>query len=231
MQYNLLDPLVEVFDDVEELQHLGDAAQDSYSEAQLINFPLQIVKNTHDFETGIRTWIELPRASKSWVRFKTPFESAHRSLRKIRRNTIRSSSFNQVNMILAEVNDVQESVLSAIAKASEPIIDEEQAPDENQQINRVTNTAEQVQLEMLKAIKDLQLELKGLKNTNPPNNPTPNLLKAKCMTRTNTPKYCHRHGACAHKGKFCKGKRTGHKDNATFDNKMGGSTAYCQACA
>ena len=35
-QYDLLDPLVKGFDEVEELQHLGNAAQDPYSEAQLI---------------------------------------------------------------------------------------------------------------------------------------------------------------------------------------------------
>ena len=119
---------------------------------------------------------------------------------------MRSSSFNQVNIILAEVNDVRESVLSAIAEASEPINDEDQAPAENQQINCVTTTAEQVQQEMLKAIKDLQLELKDLKNKNPTNNPNPNPSKQiKYMTRINTSKYCHIHGTCAHKGKFCKG--------------------------
>ena len=125
MQYNLLDPLVKVFDNVEELHHLGHAAQDPYFEAQLIKFSLQIIKNTHDFETGILTWIKLPRASKTWAIFKTYFESAHCSLRKIRGNKMRSSSFNQVNMVLAEVNNVRESVLSAISEASEPVNDEE----------------------------------------------------------------------------------------------------------
>ena len=98
--------LVKVFDEVEELQHLGHAAQDPYSEAQLVKFALQIIKNTHDFETGICTWINLPRAAKPWARFKTRFESTHRSLREVRVNTMRSSSFNQVNIILAEVNNV-----------------------------------------------------------------------------------------------------------------------------
>ena len=178
------------------------------------------------------TWIELPRASKSWVRFKSHFESVHRSFREIRGNTMRSSSFNQVNMILAEVHDVRESVLSAIAEASNSIIEEVEAPVENQQVDRVISTAEQVQLEMLKAIKDLQMELKELKNknqTNPPKNPSPTPVKAKYTTRVNKSKYCHGHGACAHKGKFCKGKKTGHKDDATFADKMGGSTAYCPA--
>ena len=40
-------------------------------------------------------------------------------------------------------------------------------------------------------------------------------------------KYCWTHGACAHDSPQCKSKKTGHKDEATFQNKMGGSTANC----
>ena len=45
--------------------------------------------------------------------------------------------------------------------------------------------------------------------------------------RARTDKYCWTHGACGHKGKRCKNKAAGHKDEATFSNKMGGSTAFC----
>ena len=83
IQYNLLNPLVKVFDEVEELQHLGIAAQDPYSEAQLIKFGLQIIKNIHDFETGIEKWIDLPKISKTWANFKSHFEEAHLKLREI----------------------------------------------------------------------------------------------------------------------------------------------------
>ena len=76
-QYDLLDPLVKIFNEVEELQHLGNTAVNPYSEAQLIKCALQIIKNTNDFETGICTWIDLPRDDKTWVNFKTHFESAH----------------------------------------------------------------------------------------------------------------------------------------------------------
>ena len=45
--------------------------------------------------------------------------------------------------------------------------------------------------------------------------------------RTRIDKYCWTHGGCGHQGKKCKHKAQGHQDNATFRNKMGGSTAYC----
>ena len=37
-------------------------------------------------------------------------------------------------------------------------------------------------------------------------------------------KYCFTHGACNHHSKDCSSKREDHQDDATFDNRMGGST-------
>ena len=46
MQYNLLDPLVTMYNEVEDLEQLGIAADNPYSVTQLIKFALQIIKNT-----------------------------------------------------------------------------------------------------------------------------------------------------------------------------------------
>ena len=159
IQYNLLDPLVKVFDEIEELQHLGIAAKDPYSEAQLIKFGFQIIKNTHDFETGIEKWIDLPRQQKTWAKFKSHFESAHLRLREIRGATMRSSSFNQVNLILAQVNDVKH----AIAEAAEQ--DTTEVPElQEENINQVGSSTD-IQLEMMKTIQAMQKEMKALKES------------------------------------------------------------------
>ena len=42
-------------------------------------------------------------------------------------------------------------------------------------------------------------------------------------------KYCHTHGACNHASSECNRKAPGHRNNATFQRKMGGSNAFCQA--
>ena len=52
MQYNLLDPLVMMTSDIEDLEQLEIAANNSYYIAQLIRFALQITKNMRDFEKG-----------------------------------------------------------------------------------------------------------------------------------------------------------------------------------
>lgn len=46
-------------------------------------------------------------------------------------------------------------------------------------------------------------------------------------TRMNTQHYCWSDGACAHTSSQCDSKQPDHKDEATINNKMGGSTAYC----
>ena len=40
----------------------------------------------------------------------------------------------------------------------------------------------------------------------------------------NQQKYCHTHGACNHASPECYSTAEGHKDEATFENRMGGST-------
>ena len=40
--------------------------------------------------------------------------------------------------------------------------------------------------------------------------------------------YCWTHGAGNHKSGDCRNKKDGHKDNANFGNRMGGSDAYCK---
>jgi hypothetical protein len=44
----------------------------------------------------------------------------------------------------------------------------------------------------------------------------------------NTSIYCWSHGGCGHTSATCMSKKTGHQDNATFTDKMGGSTRNCQ---
>ena len=46
--------------------------------------------------------------------------------------------------------------------------------------------------------------------------------------RTNISNYCWSCGAWNHPSSKCRNKKEGHRDEATFENKMGGSLLYCQ---
>ena len=55
-----------------------------------------------------------------------------------------------------------------------------------------------------------------------------NGMRKKRKKRLDTSKYCWLCGAWNHLSINCRFKKEGHKDNATFSNKMNGSTYYCQ---
>ena len=106
--------------------------------------------------------------------------------------------------------------------------------EENQQQNALATTQLNVQTETLKMLSELQKQLQNLtnevkknkdggqkrQNRKTPDNPP--------YTRTNTENYCWTHGACNHNSNNCTRKAPGHKDEATKDNKLGGSKAFCK---
>ena len=49
-----------------------------------------------------------------------------------------------------------------------------------------------------------------------------------CRRNPNQRFYCWRHGACNHPSRECRNKSEGHQDEATFENRMGGSTRNIQ---
>ena len=63
--YNVQDPLSTVFDLVEDLQLLAEAAGTPYSELQLVSFGVEILRNTHDFQDGIKSWNRLPITNRN----------------------------------------------------------------------------------------------------------------------------------------------------------------------
>ena len=88
----------------------------------------------------------------------------------------------------------------------------------------------QMQVEMLKVLKAMQEELNKLKRGTNTSSSTKKGRKTPdnaSFSRNTTDKYCWTHGGCAHESANCNAKAPGHKDNATFENKMGGSKAFC----
>jgi len=74
-----MDTLVPIYNEIE-LEHLSVAAVNPYSQSQIVSYGLTIIKNTNNFETGIRTWITRPPIEHTWPNFKVHSEEAHRVL-------------------------------------------------------------------------------------------------------------------------------------------------------
>ena len=65
------------------------------------------------------------------------------------------------------------------------------------------------------------------KSHNTQNFPTQKLALEGNHKRWNTSKCCWSHGAWAHHGKTCRNKKDGHRDEASFNNELGGSLDFC----
>ena len=96
-------------------------------------------------------------------------------------------------------------------------------------------TSDQTQLAILQLLREIQLDLKKSSGNNARGNGT-NRRRQNRKTpddkttpqRADVSHYCWTHGAWNHSSNKCRFKAQGHQDEATFENKMGGSCAYCK---
>ena len=168
-------------------------------------------------------------------------------------NAIAEEIGNQLQTHLEDRDSKMCAVLQQIPGLSETSSSSEDSQEEHAQAANSVVT-HNVQLERLKLLREIQLDLKPDRRNKPtrPTRPrfdtpkaprvrfdTPNAPRRPGYNRK-TPddkmrpwrdkisKYCWSHGACNHDGKDCEFKAPGHKEEATKENKMGGSKAYCR---
>ena len=221
-QYNIQDPLVTFYREIENLEELGKASLNPYLPSQLINFALQIIKNTNDFEDAQKQWHAKATGDKTWSNFMTHFDDEHQALREVRGVTMRSTAFhaNAVsNEVLEEVRGMNATVQQAMMMMQNQTPPNTQPPVTQEHVNFAPSNNNEVSSEILLFLKKLQDEVESLKTSK----------QSSYRKRTKVGKYCWSHGGCNHTGKECKTgyRKRGHIEDATFENKQGGSTLYC----
>ena len=112
MDFTVADPLTKLWKEVEDIEALSIAASAKYSEQQLVNIALHVIKSTRDFERGLNDWYVLPTQNQTWLHLKTHFQSARRNLKKSRGNTLRAAGYHQANQITDEIQEVQKNIQS-----------------------------------------------------------------------------------------------------------------------
>lgn len=231
------DPMVTVYRPIEQLRTLAEIAKIPYTESQIVDFGIQLIKNTRDFETSLGEWNKKQAEDQTWELFKKHFQDAQQTLKDIRGPTMAQSGFHHANHLASEIRselrENQTQMLSLLQDFNDPNIQPEYETNlkntELETANAVTQTA--VQSETLKVLQQLQKQLLNLTDEvktgkkkrdfkKTPDNPP--------YTRTITDKYCWTHGCCNHNSNNCTRKAPGHKVQATKDNQMGGSKAFCE---
>ena len=272
-QYDITDPLSLVFDLVEDLQLMAEAAGTPNSESQLVAFGVEILRSTHDFQDGIKSWNRRSAADKTWANYITHFEQEYKELLQLRGPSMQNSNLHSANAIVAKVKaSVEQSVEASMQKAftrhsanalriekhfnTPPAgimppelanlppsysIQEIHPPSETPSVafssfsSSTYNSSDMqnfMKMFMEKMDKRMQRQEEVLRNLSNnrgrPNKLTDNDGGGSYRKRRNISKYCWSHGACAHTSRDCNNKRSGHKDNASFSNKLGGSTRFCE---
>ena len=95
MVYNVNDPLVVIFNAIEDLANIASAANLEKLQQQIINYGIKMLKETGEFETSLTTWFDRSPAELTWANFKKHFNQAHANLVKIRGTSPRNTPYYQ----------------------------------------------------------------------------------------------------------------------------------------
>ena len=220
MTYDPKQPVDIVYNAVEDLHDLSHSADSIYTQQQLMNMAYNIFLKTGIFKSAIREWNKKSSAQKTWVSLKVHFRQAQQELKETNGLTTQQTAFDHANLV--------QQVVEGVQAALRPTDEENELADEYMEnvANMTTNQQELIptllqQMQQMQAIISTMQE-KMEKQQAP-------ARKDRRMTqRRNTSQYCWSHGACSHDSKDCRQKKDGHQDDATFENKKGGSTYYCK---
>ena len=224
MFYDPTHPVDVIFNKVEDLSDLSVAARADFTEQQLINIAYVIINNTGKYQPYIREWSRLPPAQKTWTHFKTHFRQAHQELKEAGDLQIRDTQFNSANLVQDVINGVQTALHPPEPEPPQAFLQHMANNAAQQQM--MPQMMEQM-MHLLQQMSVMQQQMHSQSPTSTVTSNSSNSSSRRRRTRTTTSFYCWSHGACAHPSSTCNSKRPGHQDGATFNNKMGGSTAFC----
>ena len=228
--WDINDPIVILLNKIDDLVQLADAANMPKTEAQIVNYGLDVIKKTNDFEQALREWFSLPAMNQTYQDFKQHFMEAHKELKKVRGPRLRDTAFhqaNQVSELKAEFTRFKDELVTSINKLAKAHQYEQEHSKPPAQVPPPAaapqaNATSDVNAAILQLLKEMNNNFSqmnsgagGKDGESPP------------RKRRNTSKYCFTHGACAHSSKDCRSPRADHKKEATFENKMGGSKKNC----
>ena len=244
MQFNPSDPMVTLYNPVDQLERMAISAGIPYTANQLLDIALTVLRSMRDFECALGDWALKPVEDKTWTNFKAHFTAAQAQLKAIQGPTMQQAGYHHAHLLAhqlhtdfrEDLNSHNNDLLTILKTAMEASKDT--APSQvstavstltpgTHQVHATTTDA--VQLQILQLLQTMQADFKGTKTNAPtatrrkPRKTPDDASYPRCVTN----KYCWTHGGCTHDSPDCQGKANGHQDGATFENKMGGSTAYC----
>ena len=245
-----------VFNRIQEYQEICQLVGQPLQDYQLVNHAYIIFQKEPAFRESLIRWNRREN-DKTYDDFKNYIRNEYNELNKVGGLTMASTNLGGVNLVkeIQEIkyqnqkatenikNEIKETLQAFHLQQQDqqywipPTQDIPPEEHDNNYINGImavqqkqTTSLQQLakQLEMLQTqINNLTLTNQnvGLQRAGGNKNNTDNIINP----RTGQPyrRYCWSCGCCTHWSKNCPKKLKGHKDQATFKNRMGGSNANC----
>ena len=254
MQFNPVDPMIILFNPINKLAKMGISAEIEYTEKQLLYIGTTVIRNTRDFEKALGEWEALATTVKTWITFKSHFKTVQQQLKAIRGPTMQQAGYQHASHLAQTMrSNIERRDKELMSMLSAAVENNTQAPSVAESDDSTVLTqpryqhqenavqSDPVQMEMLKLLQQIQLSMltqqpaqtltpQGGNNRSNRGggNRVPRKTRDNSMyPRRVTDKYCWTHGGGSHISDVCNSKFTGHQDEATFANCMGGSNAYC----
>ena len=234
MSYDLTQPLSVVWKAIDNLKKLAIAARIEYSDDQLVHLGLAIIQSTHDFEKAQEEWLDKPTAYKTYTNLRQHFNTAHKKLQQIRGEDMMPAAQHHANAMRLNLRSdnvsIQEDLISNVSSIKQDTIDAILENKENlQPIEESANAATvDAMTKLTNAIAGLEKRVQQVETTalqtRSQNTFDPQYNIAPWLRPGNTFLYCWTCGSnSTHSGTNCNRKREGHKDDATFQDRKGGS--------
>ena len=180
--FDISEPLIVMYNEIEDLLELSTAAGQTYTQSQIVNLGVHLIKNTNDFEKGLNDWYDKPIIDHNWLNFQDHFTWAQQNLRRVRGPSMQSSiMINQANAIsqslMRNMQDEKDVFMDAveasetrILKAFATITPSPPRDDDSTGSAATNKTANDLMMiEILKLLKDLRDDKDDNKRKHPSN--------------------------------------------------------------
>ena len=243
MTYDPQTPVDTVFNKLNWFQDLCILSKNKKTDTQLVHIAYLIFNRTRAFMDILLKWNKKESEDKTYQNFKLHMREGHNALRNVGALTVQDSSINSANL-LQEVtahqekmaDDIKTSVSNQLQQSLlEALMVMQPSAQHTEDTSTITapsmNSASTTSFDsLITMFKNLEKKMDDIStNKNKGDNDTYNSLTDKINPHTGKPwkRYCWSCGCTTHKGRDCPNKKEGHKDEASFKNRMGGSNKNC----
>jgi hypothetical protein len=215
--YDTNQPIETLFQQLQDARAFAVAGGQPYGAAMIINLAYTLVFNTGLYPDACRDWQSRAVATKTWAQFKIDFSPAHREFR-LTNQTAQQSGFHSANMMIEQSRDVsmhetaEEIAQLATATASDRSTVATLTAT-NAKLATQLEAAHTLIAQLKKEIATLKIKIKPVWQGQRP------------ARTTNNDSYCWSHGfqvAKSHTSSTCSLRKTGHQENATRLDTLGG---------